>query len=71
MLLKDRAGEMMNDPYGDMAYPDPQEEKSRREWSAVFIIVMGVFIFLRALVEFIRLRRMKAMVDSVPLTYGF
>ena len=56
---------------GGPQYRDPEEEKSRRLWSATFILCMGVFVCIRALVEFIRLRRMKAMIASTPLNYGF
>ncbi|KAJ3000395.1 hypothetical protein HDV02_005755 [Globomyces sp. JEL0801] len=58
-----------NDEFPPVEYengyrPDPEEEKSRREWSAVFIIAMGVFVIIRSNVEFFRLVRMKALIGS-------
>jgi hypothetical protein len=55
--------------YSDIQYdngyrPDPEEEKSRREWTAMFILLMGVFILLRSNFEFYRLRRMRNLVGS-------
>ncbi|KAJ3309818.1 hypothetical protein HDV04_005597 [Boothiomyces sp. JEL0838] len=50
--------------YDNGYQPDPEEEKSRREWSAVFIIFMGLFILLRANIEFFRLRRMRSLVGA-------
>ncbi len=71
-MLRERAGLNLDNRFGnDMGYRDPEEEKSRRIWSASFILIFGVFVCIRAMVEFIRLRRMKAMISSTPLNYGF
>jgi hypothetical protein len=71
-LLKSRAdGPLEQDPFGDgEQFRDPEEEKSRRQWSAVFILVMGGLILVRATIEFIRLRRTRAMIGSIPLRWG-
>jgi hypothetical protein len=72
-LLKKKVEEMdFNNMYRKINYreydngyrPDPEEEKSRREWTAYFIIFMGAFLLLRSNIEFIRLRRMKAAVQG-------
>jgi hypothetical protein len=65
-LLKKKVDEI---DYTEIVYengyrPDPEEEKSRREWTAYFILFMGVFILLRANIEFYRLRRMRNLVGS-------
>ncbi|KAJ3254683.1 hypothetical protein HK103_007022 [Boothiomyces macroporosus] len=66
VLVKQKVDENDFPPveYDNGYQPDPEEEKSRREWSAVFIIFMGLFILLRANIEFFRLRRMRSLVGA-------
>lgn len=60
-------GEFETPPPGEDGYqPDPEEERSRREWSAMFIIVMGAFLLVKSSIEFIRLKRMQALANSTP-----
>ena len=65
-MLRNRFDENLAGYRGDL-----EEEKSRRLWSADFILVFGVLVLFRAVAEYIRLRRMRAMINSTPLTYGF
>ena len=65
MLKQKLDGMDFNDVELENGYrPDPEEEKSRRLWTAMFIIIVGVFLVLRANLEFFRLRRMRSLVGT-------
>jgi hypothetical protein len=69
-LLKQKVEEMdfSNIQYENGYHPDPDEERSRRLWTAVFIIIVGFFLIARANAEFWRLRRMRSLVGSMAPT---
>ena len=65
-LLKQKIDQLTFDDieYENGYKPDPEEEKSRRLWTAMFILIVGFFLVMRANLEFYRLRRMRSLVGS-------
>ncbi|KAI8923892.1 histidinol dehydrogenase-domain-containing protein [Entophlyctis helioformis] len=50
--------------------PDPAEEQQRREWSAFLLLVIGMFVCLRAVAEYVRVRRMRAIIMASSSSSG-
>ena len=65
-MFKQRAlaGDFSSPDYDDGYKPDPEEEKQRQIWSAYLLMAFGGFIFVRSTFEYLRIRRMKSLIEA-------
>ncbi|KAL2917897.1 Phosphatidylinositol 4-kinase stt4 [Polyrhizophydium stewartii] len=70
-FLKDRPDEPEDYGQYNQGYvPDPAEERQRREWSAFLLLIIGFFVCLRSFAEYIRVRRMRNVIQATPAAFA-
>ncbi|EGF79499.1 hypothetical protein BATDEDRAFT_89747 [Batrachochytrium dendrobatidis JAM81] len=70
VLIKDKTSITEDHDQYNAAYAvDPVEEKQRREWSAFLLMIIGLFICVRSLAEYIRASRMRDVIQASPASF--